>query len=74
MTEIATPPLHRVSAAVTGARASLTEVVGVPVWSMGAVQTKATLADLEATEAQIAALKGRLLRHAESIDLVAQLR
>lgn len=71
MTEIATPPAHRVSAAVSDARTALAGVAGAPVWSMDADQTQQTLADIEAHEAQTAALKARLLRHAESIELPA---
>jgi hypothetical protein len=72
MTEIATPPVHRVSAAVTAARAAMAGARDLPVWSMTADQTKEALAEIEAHEAQTAALKSRLLRHAESIDLPAE--
>ncbi len=63
---------HPVAVAVASARAVLGEVAGVPVWSMTGDQTTKTLADLEALEAQTAATKARLLRHAESIDLPAE--
>jgi hypothetical protein len=72
MSEIATPPVHRVSAAVSCARTAFADVSGAPVWSMSAGQTKQTLTELEAHEAQTAALKSRLIRHAESIDLPAE--
>ena len=68
MTALAHHP-HPVTAAVSSARAALSGVTGVPVWSMTGEQTKQTLVEVEALEAQLAAAKSRLLRHAESIDL-----
>ncbi len=62
---------HPVTTAVGSARAALSEVAGVPVWSMTGEQTTETLAEIEALEAQTAATKSKLLRHAESIDLPA---
>ena len=43
MTELATPPVHLVSAAVLCSRAALAEVAGSSVWSMDAEQTAITL-------------------------------
>ena len=63
---------HPVATAVASARAALGEVAGAPVWSMTSEETKQALAEIEAHEAQTSALKSRLLRHAESIDLPAE--
>jgi hypothetical protein len=71
MTALAQHP-HPVLTAVSSVRAELAGARDLPVWSMTADQTKAALADVEAHEAQTAALKSRLLRHAESIDLPAE--
>lgn len=73
MTEIATPQAHRVGAAVAAARTSLASVAGERPWSMTAPQTEQALDDIAALEAQAAELKSRLLTHAETVGLPAEL-
>ena len=68
MTAIAHRP-HPVTRAVAGVRDRLTEVAGVPLWSMGAGETGAVLDDLLRAEAQLSELKARLVSHAEAVDL-----
>ncbi len=63
---------HRVASAVADARASLASVAGVPVWSMDAGETTATLADIVAAKAQLAELEARLLAHADRADIPAR--
>ncbi len=63
---------HPVARAVASTRAELAEVATTPLWSMDAAQTAATLAEVEAGEAQLRALKSRLLTHAETVDLPAR--
>lgn len=68
MSEIATPPQHRVSAAISAARATFAQVCDAPVWSMDAAQAETALDELAAHEAQSAALRSRLLVQAEAIE------
>ena len=71
MTAIAQHP-HRVTRAVAGARDQLSSVAEVPLWSMDAVETAATLGEVQAAKAQLAALEAKLLTHAETLDLPGQ--
>ena len=71
MTAIAHHP-HRVTRAVAGVRAQLTSVADVPVWSMDAGETTATLDDVPSAKAQLAELEARLLSHADRIEIAAQ--
>jgi hypothetical protein len=73
MTEIATPPAHRVGAAVSTARTAIGSVAGERLWSMTAGETEQALDDLAALEAQIAELKARALSHAERLGLPAEM-
>ncbi|MBJ7356183.1 HNH endonuclease signature motif containing protein [Nocardioides sp.] len=73
MTEIATPPAHRVGAAISAAREALGSVAGERPWSMTAAQTERALDDIAALEAQTAEAKARLLTHAETLGLPAEL-
>jgi hypothetical protein len=73
MTEIATPPAHRVGAAVSAARTAIGSVAGERLWSMTAGETEQALDDLAALEAQIAELKARALSHAERLGLPAEM-
>jgi hypothetical protein len=73
MTEIATPPAHRVGAAISGARAALTSVAGERPWSMTAAETEHALDGIAALEAQTAELKARVVTHAETIGLPAEM-
>ena len=68
MTAIATPPTHRVSAAISAARATFADVGDAPVWSMDAAQVEAALDELAAHDAQSAALRSRLLMQAEAVE------
>ena len=68
MTAIAHQP-HPVTRAVTGVRDQLSEVAGMPVWSMDATETTATIAQVQSAKAQLAALEAQLLCHATRIDL-----
>ena len=68
MTEIATPPMDRVSAAIAVARTAFAEVSDVPVWPMDAGQVTRALDDLAAHEAQTAALRSRLIMQAEAVE------
>ena len=70
MTAIAHHP-HRVTSAIADARARLTSVTDVPVWSMDADQTTAAISEVQAVEAQLAEVKARLLSHATRIDIPA---
>ncbi len=63
---------HRVASAVADARTSLASVAGVPVWSMDAGETTATLQDLTALAAQVAELQARMLAHADRAEIPAQ--
>jgi hypothetical protein len=74
MSEIATPPVHRVSAAIDAADAALAEVSDAPVWSMDAGQVSETLDALAAHEARTAALRARLLVHAEAVEANESMR
>src|SRR4051794_17918579 len=60
---------HRVTRLVTGVRDQLGQVSGVPLYSMDADETTATIADVLRAEAQLAELKTRLVNHAETLDL-----
>jgi len=73
MTQIATPPAHRVGAAISGARAALRSVAGERPWSMTAAETEQALDDIAAVEAQTAELKARVVTHAETIGLPAEM-
>ena len=68
MSEIATPPVHRVSAGITAARTGLAVVADAPVWSMDAIQVTAALDELTALESQVAAIRARLIVHAETVE------
>jgi len=67
MTALTHPP-HPVATAVASARTALDDVADAPVWSMDAAQTTQALCALAAHEAQTAALKARLLVHAEAVE------
>ena len=71
MTAIANHP-HRVASAVADARVRLASVTEVPVWSMDAAETTATLDQLTALAAQVAELQARVLTHADRTDLRAE--
>src|SRR4051812_36832630 len=60
---------HPVNRAVTGVREQLAGVATTPLWSMNADETTATIAEVQAVEAQLAEVKARLLAHAKRIDL-----
>jgi len=60
MTAIAHRP-HPVTRALAGARDQLHAVAGVPVWSLDATETTATLAEIQSAKAQLAELEARLL-------------
>ena len=68
MTAIAHQP-HPVTRALAGVRDQLSDVVGMPVWSMDATETTATLAEVQSAKAQLAELEARLLAHADRIDV-----
>src|SRR4051812_15055130 len=68
MTALAHQP-HRVTRAVTGVRDQLASVSDVPLCSMDANETAATIEDLVRAEGQLAELKSRLLVQAEAVDL-----
>jgi Domain of unknown function (DUF222) len=68
MSELATPPRHRLSAAVAAARSELAGVADVPVWSMSAVEVTEALDELAAHESQVAALRSRLIMQAEAVE------
>ena len=68
MSEIATPPMPRVRAAIAAARSELAEVSDAPVWSMDARQVAKALDELAALDAQGAALRSRLLVQAETVE------
>jgi hypothetical protein len=74
MTEIATPPGHRVREAISAADASLAAVSQVPVWSMGAEEVTGALDDLAAHEARVAALRSRLIVQAQAVEANGALR
>jgi hypothetical protein len=62
---------HRVAQAVAEVRSQLTDVAGASVWSLDAVLTTETLAEVGAAKAQLAELEARLLAHADAIDVRA---
>ena len=68
MTAIAHQP-HPVTRALAGARDQLHAVAGVPVWSMDATETTATIDEIQSAKAQLAELEARLLAHADRIEL-----
>ena len=68
MSEIATPPMPRVRAAITAARSAFAEVSDAPVWSMDAGQVTKALDELAAHDAQVAALRSRLITQAVSVE------
>jgi hypothetical protein len=74
MSEIATPPAHRVCAAIDAADVALAEVSDAPVWSMDAGQVSEALDALAAHEARTAALRARLLVHAETVEANESMR
>ena len=57
MTAIAHQP-HPVTRALAGARDQLHAAAGVPVWSMDATETTATIAEIQSAKAQLAELEG----------------
>ena len=67
MTALAHHP-HPVTRVVGGVREQLTGVAGMPLWSMGAEETTATIAEVQAAKAQLVALEAALLTHAKTID------
>lgn len=67
MTALTHPP-HPVATAVASARNALDAVADVPVWAMDGTQTAQALDALAAHEAQTAALRARLLVHAETVE------
>lgn len=73
MSEIATPPTHRVATALETARAALGSVAGERPWSMSTAETSQALDDIAALEAQTAELKSRVLTHARTIDLPGEI-
>ena len=73
MSEIATPPVHRVSAAVSSARTALGSVAGERPWSMDRAQTVQVLDDIAALKAQTAELESRVLVHAQTLDLPGEM-
>jgi hypothetical protein len=73
MTETATPPAHRVGAAISAARTLLASVADERPWSMTSGQTEEALDDIAALEAQTAEAKARLLIHAETLGLPAEM-
>ena len=70
MTAIANHP-HRVTSAIAETRRQLASVAGLPVWSMDATETTATIADVQSAKAQLADLEARLLSHADRIEVAA---
>jgi hypothetical protein len=70
MTALAQHP-HPVATAAASVRAELVEVATAPLFAMDSAQTADTLADVEAGEAQLRALKSRLLVHAATLDAPA---
>ena len=68
MSEIATPSMPRVRAAIGAARSGLAEVVDAPVWSLSAVEVTSALDDLAALESQVVALRSRLIVQAEAVE------
>ena len=69
MTAIAHQP-HPVSRALAGVRDQLSEVAGIPVWSMDATETTTAIAEVQAAEAQLAELEGpSSSSHADRIDI-----
>ena len=68
MSAIAHRP-HRVTSAITDARASLSSVAEVAVWSMDAAETTTAIAEVTKAESQLAELEARLLAHADRADL-----
>jgi hypothetical protein len=68
MSEIATPPVPRVRAAIAAARSVFAEVAGTPVWPLDAEQVTAALDELTAHEAEVAALRSRLIVQAEAVE------
>lgn len=66
MTALTHPP-HPVTTAMASARTALDAVADAPVWAMDGTQTAQALDALAAHEAQTAALKARLLVHAETV-------
>ena len=71
MTAIANHP-HRVTSAIADARARLAAVTEVPVWSMDAAETTASLDQLAALAAQVAELQARVLAHGDRTDIAAE--
>ncbi len=71
MTAIANHP-HRVTSAIADARARLASVTEVPVWSMDAAETTASLDQLAAPAAQVAELQARVLAHGDRTDIAAE--
>ena len=68
MTAIAHQP-HPVTRVVAGVRDQLSEVAGIPVWSMDPAETTSVLDEIQAAKAQLAELKARVLAHADRIDI-----
>ena len=70
MTAIAHQP-HPVTRALAGVRDELGGATEMPVWSMDAAETTATLAEIQATKAQLVELEARLLSHADRTEVAA---
>jgi Domain of unknown function (DUF222) len=61
-------PRHPVSAVVDALRSQVDDVSEVPLWSMGAAETGATLQALTRLSASIAELELRVALHAEAVE------
>jgi len=68
MSEIATPPMPRLRAAISAARSAFDAVADAPTWTMDAEQVTKALDELAAHEAQSAALRSRLIMQAEAVE------
>ena len=70
MTAIAHQP-HPVTRALAGVRDELGGATEMPVWSMDAAETTATLAEIQSAKAQLVELEARLLSHADRTEVAA---
>src|SRR5215218_3603702 len=60
---------HPVAGFVRAARRRLDALAETPMWSLGAAETEALVADLATVEAQLAELEARAIAHAEDLHL-----
>ncbi|MXG88205.1 HNH endonuclease signature motif containing protein [Nocardioides flavescens] len=67
-----TTPTHRVSRAVSGMRTAATDLAEVPVWTMDAAETEATLVELLRLRTQVESLSLRLLAHADALGVAGR--